>query len=149
MRPVGKLMKTPDFILESRPLAQPSVRFALVSIAAFGVDLALALSLRDALDLSVSSAAALSFVVMAFATYFIHEHWTFRREESRSSVRRMARNIAANLAALAARVAVIAAMEALHDPGMALAAAYIVAGGGASLGVNFLLNRFWVFADRG
>lgn len=142
-------MKTPDFIIESRPLAQTPVRFAVVSVAAFAVDLALALTLRDAFGLAVSQAAALSFVLLAFATYFIHEHWTFRREGSRSSARRMARNVAANMTALTARVAVIAALEALHDPGMALAAAYIVVGGGASLGVNFLLNRFWVFAARG
>jgi putative flippase GtrA len=139
-------MKTPYFILESRSLAQPSVRFALVSVAAFAVDLALALTLRDAFDLAVSAAAAMSFVLMAFVTYLIHEHWTFRREGSRSSARRLARNVAANIAALTVRVALIAAMEALHEPGAALAAAYIVIGGGASLSVNFLLNRFWVFA---
>jgi putative flippase GtrA len=124
-------------------------RYLVVAIGAFLVDLALALSLREGLGLPVWLAAAISFVVVGAAAYFVHEHWTFRRAESRTSAGRFVRNMIALLAAFSTRVGLIAAMEAVHDPEALLAAVYIGAGAVASLSVNFLLNRFWVFQSRG
>ncbi len=136
-------MSTPETTraLDSRPM-----RYLLVSAGAFALDLGLALWLRETTGLPISIAAAASFTLAAFCSYLIHEHWTFQRAASRASAGRLARNIAANLAALGARVALIAAMEAMQDPDVALAAVYVIIGAGASISVNYLLNRFWVFA---
>lgn len=126
-------------------MKQP-VRYLIVAVGAFLLDLLLAMLLREAGGLPVWLAAGVSFIVVGVGAYFVHEHWTFRRAESRTSAGRFARNMAALAAAFAARVSLIAAMEAIHDPEALLAAAYIVVGAGVSLTVNFLLNRFWVFS---
>lgn len=139
-------MTPPEPRIEAKPLNQPA-RYLVASAGALAVDLVIALFLREVFGLAVSVAAAISFVVVGFGAYFVHEHWTFRRAGSRTSPGRLARNIAASLAALATRVALIAIMEAIYDPGVLMAAVYIIIGAGASMTVNFLLNRFWVFAD--
>jgi putative flippase GtrA len=124
-------------------------RYVIVAIVAFVVDLALAMALREGAGLPVWLAAAISFIIVGVASYFVHEHWTFRRAESRTSSRRFVRNMTASAAAFATRVGIIAAMEAVHDPAALLAAGYIGVGAAASLTVNYVLNRFWVFRTGG
>lgn len=125
------------------------MRFFLASLAAFSLDLALALILRETMGLSVAVSAAISFITVAGATYFVHEHWTFRRDGSRNSAGRLTRNLAANGVAFSIRVGLIAIIEAIHQPeSTLLAAAYIATGAAASLTVNYLLNRFWVFSGK-
>ena len=134
-----------DLSRESRPTGRASVRYLVAAVGAFTLDLVLAMILREALGLPVWLAAGISFIVVGVGAYFVHEHWTFKRAESRASAGRFVRNMAALAAAFTARIGVIAAMEAIYDPETLLAAVYIVIGAGVSLTVNFLLNRFWVF----
>ena len=124
-------------------------RYFVAAAGMFLADLVLAMTLREGVGLPVWLAAAISFAAVGAGGYFVHEHWTFRRAGSRASAGRFTRNIAALLAAFSTRVGVIAAMEAVHDPGATLAAAYVGIGAAASLTVNFLLNRFWVFRKKG
>jgi putative flippase GtrA len=134
---------------EAKAETNSAGRYMIVAVVAFLTDLALAMILREGLGLPVWLAAAISFIVVGAAAYFVHEHWTFRHAESRTSASRFARNMAALLAAFLTRVCLIAAMEAVHDPEALLAAVYIGIGAVASLTVNFLLNRFWVFQRKG
>jgi len=127
------------------PAVNQPGRYLIAAFGAFTLDLVLAMILREALGLPVWLAAGISFIVVGVGAYFVHEHWTFRRAESRASAGRFVRNMAALAAAFTARIGVIAAMEAIYDPETLLAAVYIVIGAGVSLTVNFLLNRFWVF----
>lgn len=125
------------------------MRFFLASLAAFTLDLALALVLREAFGLSVTLSAAISFVTVAGATYFVHEYWTFARSESRTSAGRLTRNLISNGVAFTTRISLIAIIETIHQPeSTLLAAAYVAAGAAASLTVNYLLNRFWVFSGK-
>jgi putative flippase GtrA len=134
---------------QTRPETNSPGRYVIVAIVAFVVDLGLAMALREGAGLPVWLAAAISFIIVGVATYFVHEHWTFRRAESRTSSRRFARNMTASMAAFTTRVGIIATMEAVHNPEALLAAVYIGVGAAASLTVNYLLNRFWVFRTGG
>lgn len=125
------------------------MRFLFVSIVAFLVDIVLALALREVFHLSVTLAAAISFIVIGIATYFVHEYFTFRSADSKASGGRLARNLVSSIAAFTTRVTVIAILEGIATPDSTfLAAAYIAAGAGASLAVNYTLNRFWVFSRK-
>ncbi len=124
-------------------------RFTLVSGLAVGTDFLLAFTLRTFTGLPLSVSAAITFVVVGVMVYFIHEHWTFRREGSQTSKRRMAKNLLANCAAWISRVAVIASLERLAEPhGFIMAGLYFGAGAAVSFTINFLANKFWVFGDR-
>lgn len=130
------------------PLNRPATRYLAASIVGFLLDMVFALTLREVLGIPVAAAAAISFVTIGVCLYMVHEYWTFAGSDSRATPGRMGRNFLAQSAALATRITIIAILEAIHDPGTALAAAYILAGAGCSLTVNFLLNRFWVFRGR-
>ncbi len=125
------------------------MRYLIAVVGAFGLDVLLAMMLREAAGLPVWLAAGTSFIIVGAGAYFVHEHWTFKRPESRASAKRFVRNMAALAAAFLARVGVIAGMETIHDPEALLAAVYIIVGAGVSLTVNFTLNRFWVFGAPG
>lgn len=130
-------------------LESPNVRFLVASIGAFAADLTLALLLREVFHLSVTLSAAISFIVVWFSAYFVHEYWTFKRAGSRASAGRLTRNLVANGAALTTRVIVVFALETIHSPdSTVLAAFYVIAGAGCSLTVNYILNRFWVFSRK-
>lgn len=131
------------------PVQRSDGRFLIVSVVALAADLVLALALREELHLSVTIAAAISFVVVWFGAYFVHEYWTFQHAQSGVSAGRLARNLFASGAALACRVAVVFMLETLHAPESAiLAGGYVIAGAGASFTTNYLLNRFWVFRRK-
>ena len=131
-----------------QPLSS-SARFVLVSGLAVGTDFLLAFTLRTFTGLPLSVSAAISFVVIGCSVYFIHEYWTFRREDSQTSSSRLIKNLLVNCAAWISRVAVIAALERLQEPhGLVMAGLYFTAGAGVSFTINFLANKFWVFSER-
>ena len=131
-----------------QPLSS-SARFVLVSGLAVGTDFLLAFTPRTFTGLPLSVSAAISFVVIGCSVYFIHEYWTFRREDSQTSSSRLIKNLLVNCAAWISRVAVIAALESLQEPhGFVMAGLYFTAGAGVSFTINFLANKFWVFSER-
>lgn len=125
------------------------IRYALASIAALGVDFVLTLILYAATPLPLYACAAISFVMVGVAFYFVHEHWTFRAEGSRTSAMRLVRNLFVLGCAFLARVAAIAALEFLHPADGLLPVIYFGIGAGLSFTINYLVNRAWVFSDRG
>ena len=124
------------------------LRFAIASVAALAADFLLTLALHGFSPLPLYVCAAISFVAVGCAFYFVHEHWTFHDEASRNSPTRMAKNLVVLGCAFVARVAIIAALELLREPDSLLASLYILAGAGVSFSVNYLANRIWVFAGR-
>lgn len=126
-----------------------SFRFLLVSGLAVGTDFLLAFTLRTFTGLPLSVSAAITFVIVGCSVYFIHEHWTFRREHSQTSTSRLVKNLLVNCIAWVSRIAVIAALERLQEPhGVVMAFLYFGAGAGVSFTINFVANKFWVFSER-
>lgn len=141
-------MKTPVASAMKSELT-PGVRFTLVSGLALATDFVLAFTLRSVANLPLSVSAAITFVVIGCAVYFIHEHWTFRREGSQTSGSRLAKNLLVNCCAWIGRVGVIASLEMLKEPeGFFISGLYFAAGAGVSFTINFVANRFWVFKQR-
>ncbi len=120
-------------------------RFVLVSAAAFGLDAMIALALRTQAGWPVWLAAAASFLIVAVLAYPLHEYWSFARQGAGRSGRRLARTVAAACASLSARVAVVALLEAAHEPDVALAAVYLLCGALVSLTLNYAISKAWVF----
>ena len=114
-------------------------------MAALIVDMALTLALHAWTPLNLTLSAAVSFVLVGAAFYFVHEFWTFRRAASKASSKRLAQNLGVLCAAFIGRIATIGALEWAHPPGALLAAAYFILGAGVSFTMNYLANRFWVF----
>lgn len=122
-------------------------RFLIASVAALVIDMGLTLALREATGMSLTLSAALSFILVGAAFYFVHEYWTFRREGSRASGRRLAQNLGVLGAAFLGRVGTIGALESWREPELILGAVYFIIGAGVSFAVNYLANRFWVFRE--
>lgn len=130
-------------------LAKPSVRFTLVAGLAVMTDFVLAYTLRTFTDMPLYVCAAITFVIVSSVVYFIHEHWTFRHESSRTSGERLVKNLSVNGAAWFSRVAVIFVLETMREPdNVVLAFFYFGCGACVSFTINFVVNRFWVFRDR-
>lgn len=123
-------------------------RFALASVAALAADFLLTLALHGFSPLPLYVCAAISFVAIGCAFYFVHEYWTFHDAASRTSPTRLAKNLIVLACAFAARVGVIATLELVRQPDSLLAVVYVLAGAGVSFSVNYLANRAWVFARR-
>jgi putative flippase GtrA len=125
------------------------MRFLAVSAVSFLVDIALARGLYDGLHLPFIMAAAIGYLATAVIFYFVHEYWSFARKGSRADAGRLVRNLVANGAAFVIRMGVIAGLQELRDPGEdpVMFILYIGAGAASSVVVNYLLNRFWVFAN--
>lgn len=120
-------------------------RYAIASLVALGTDFGLTMLMRTTTPLSLATCAAISFIVVGTAFYFVHEHWSFRREGSKSSTGRLARNLVVLTCAFSSRVGVIAALETLHEPNFLLGVMYFGFGAGVSFAINYLANRYWVF----
>ena len=123
-------------------LSRPAVRYGLASIAAFGMDLALTMALRLGGQLSLTLSAAIAFIVTGLVFYFVHE---FGHDSSTVSSGRLVRNLTSLGAAFCVRVGIIGALELMRSPGPLLALVYFGLGAAASLTVNFLINKYWVF----
>lgn len=128
--------------------ASSGIRYALASVAALGVDFVLTLSLHTFTPLPLYACAAIAFVTVGIAFYFVHEFWTFRAEDSRASASRLSRNLFVLGCAFLARVSAIATLEFVHPPEGLLAPAYVIVGAGLSFTINYVVNRAWVFSDR-
>ena len=126
-------------------LSRPAVRYGLASIAAFGMDLALTMALRLGGQLSLTLSAAIAFIVTGLVFYFVHEFWTFGHDSSTVSSGRLVRNLTSLGAAFCVRVGIFGALELMRSPGPLLALVYFGLGAAASLTVNFLINKYWVF----
>jgi putative flippase GtrA len=143
---------------KSRPLnaaaeAKTGMRFFIVSVGAFAADFVIAMGLRELFGLSLPVAATIAFVTAWFGSYLGHEYWTFRGADraagTQASAGRLTRNLISNLTALSVRVVILIALEAIHVPeSQILAAAFYLFAAGCSFTVNFLINRFWVFARK-
>ena len=126
--------------------AQTGKRPFIVALGAFAIDFVFPGAAGD-LPSAGGLVAAMSFAAVGVAAYFVHEHWTFQRVESRSSAKRLSQNLISTAIAASVRVGVIAGLEAVHEPtALPFAGAYIAIGAAASLSVNYLINRYWVFA---
>lgn len=130
------------------PKIDPALlRFVAASGAALAADFALTMSLRLFAGLSLTLSAAVGFATVGAAFYFVHEYWTFRREGSAASAKRMIQNLTALGLAFSSRVATIGVLEWLHSPGAVLDVVFFGAGAGVSVSVNYLVNRYWVFKE--
>ena len=122
-------------------------RYFLVALGALGVDYVLTMCLFLLAGLNLSVSAAIAFVLVAIGAYFIHEHWSFQRENSKSSAGRMGRTFLANFLAFWTRVGLIAGLEALLPPDALLGTIYFGLGAAVSFLVNYLAGRLWIFRD--
>lgn len=118
-------------------------RFIAVAIVGLAIDLTIALIAVRLLALPLWLASLAGFTVAAAVNYAIHELWTFRTGARRLSSLRALRYASSLVAILAARVAAVTALAATLGDGQAFFV--LVAGAGASLGINFLVSKHYVF----
>ncbi|MEM9225418.1 MAG: GtrA family protein [Pseudomonadota bacterium] len=131
----------------STAIDQDAIRYAAASVAALLIDLVLTMSLRGLTDLSLTLSAAIAFITVGIAFYFVHEFWTFKRAGSAWSPVRMAKNMAVLACGFTGRVGVIGLLEWFHAPGFWLGFIYFGAGVGVSFTINYLANKHLVFQD--
>ncbi|MEL6857794.1 MAG: GtrA family protein [Pseudomonadota bacterium] len=123
------------------------MRYTAASAAALVLDFALTFTLRGFTSLSLTASAAVSFIIIAVVFYFVHEFWTFRREDKGVSGKRLSQNLLVVGLAFAARIGIIAGLEALHPSGYLFGMIYFCIGVVGSFSINFLVNRYWVFRE--
>lgn len=126
-------------------LQVPAIRYAAASVAAMGLDFAIALTLRATTPLALSVSAAISFITSGAIFYFVHEYWTFKRAGSTASAGRLVRNLMVLGLSFTTRVGVIALLEHIYNPNLILSTVYLVIGAGVSFTINYLANKYWVF----
>lgn len=124
-----------------------ALRYFVVVLAGFIVDLSVAWSSHAMAGLDLMFAAALGFAVAMTASYFAHEFWTFRRPESAVSARRFAKFVGASGATLGARLLLIWLTGPLSELAFGALLRLLIAYGG-SLAVGFIVNRAAVFGPE-
>ena len=105
------------------------------------------MGLRIFTPLSLTSSAAIGFIVIGVLFYFVHEFWTFKREAAAFSGRRLVKNFMVLCCAFAARIGTIATLEWVYPSSIFLGIIYFGIGVAISFSINFLVNRYWVFAE--
>jgi putative flippase GtrA len=118
------------------------LRFFAVTVLGVILDLAIAFALHQWAGVPLWLAAATGFGIAAGANYVTHQTWSFRTGPL--SARRAALYGATALVTLAVRIGTVAALDRLLPGAWPLA--ILVAGAGASFGVNFALSKWVVFA---
>jgi putative flippase GtrA len=131
---------------DRRQIVAQFLRFGVVGTLGFFLDTALVYGLRGAVGLYV--AGLLSYLAVASTNWLLNRVWTFRGHGGGSAHRQWARFMLANLVGFVLNrgtyAALIAGVPLCRDqPVLAVAAGAI-----AGLGVNFVLSRLVVFADR-
>ena len=129
----------------SLTLENSASRYFLASALALGCDMVLTLVLYHNTAMWMWLSAAVSFVVVGFAFYFVHEFWSFRRVSSAFSARRLYLNLAFLALAVLARMIVIGGLELWRTPEFFLSVVYFLAGAIVSFTLNYVANRYWVF----
>ncbi|WP_322996499.1 GtrA family protein [Castellaniella sp.] len=124
----------------SRELA----RYAVVVVGGFALDLSIALLALHGLSFSLPAAAVTGFVCAFAVNYLLHEFWTFRREESAVSARRLGLVLAAALAALAVRAGFLT-LTAPYADSMTLQYGLLVVAASLSFVANYILLRLFTF----
>ncbi|MCA3719355.1 GtrA family protein [Brevundimonas sp.] len=115
-------------------------RYLAVVVVGFGVDLGLALALRELFGLPLPLAAAGGFMSALVLNYVLFETWAFRRDRTTLSFRRMTATAASALIALGVRITAVAILNSMIGaPDAATAAAILVAAAALSLLVNWAL----------
>lgn len=119
-------------------------RYIAVILGGFIIDLSIAWTAHELFGLDLALAAALGFFVAMMLSYFAHEFWTFRRQESAYSPSRQLKFALGAGATLATRLFVIwlsAPLEVLPLGSLVrLLLAFCV-----SFAVGFIINRLIVF----
>ncbi|WP_112061361.1 GtrA family protein [Hyphomonas pacifica] len=136
--PMNKKLKVPS-------ARSSGLRYLVANLCALGVDYLLTLSLFHFADADLSFAAGVSFILVGFLFYFVHEFWTFKSADSRFSRQRLIGNLTVLLVAGAVRVLLIFVLESWKAPIGILATIYFGIGVAGSFVTNFMLNRFFVF----
>ncbi|WP_322994224.1 GtrA family protein [Castellaniella sp.] len=125
-------------------MSRELVRYAVVVVGGFALDFSIALLVLHWLSFSLPAAAVTGFVCAFAVNYLLHEFWTFRREESAVSARRVGLVLAAALAALAVRAGFLT-VTAPYAATMPLQYGLLVAAAGLSFIVNYILLRLFAF----
>ena len=127
-------------------LGNSVTRYAAASVAALCIDFVLTMALFNFTSLSLTMSAGIAFVLVGVCFYFVHEYWSFQRPDSAFSPKRLVRNFGILCAAFVARISVIGLLEAWQTPGLILGVIFFGCGVTVSFAINYLANRYWVFA---
>lgn len=132
-------------------IAADFLRFVLASGLGLVLDIALALALHDLAGLPLWLAATISFFAVALLNYLLFEFWIFARGRARFSLWRFGGVVAASSIAALVRIGAVLALEGsapVAAAGRLADLLTLILAAGLSVSVNFVLNRFGVFASR-
>lgn len=141
-------------LLGERPVAtargrrhSQALRYGIVVVGGYILDFGVSIAALRFFGFGLVAAACIGFGVAVIANYLAHEFWTFRTGSRPGRTGRLAKYIGVALATLAARAVCIHFLEplALSDPSRI---AVLVVAAGASLALNYILTKFFVFVRR-
>lgn len=117
------------------------VRFGLVGVSGYVVNLAVFSVATQLADVHHITAAVIAFVVAVTNNFILNRHWTFRATHDHPGPQ-AARFLTVSVAALGINLAVLAVLvdvlSVSEVPGQAVAVAF-------AMPFNFLGNRLWTF----
>jgi putative flippase GtrA len=121
-------------------------RYVLVSGTGLLLDITIAWCLIELVGWNDYAAVALSLGMALLFTYVCHEHWTFRRPESRLSLQRLTAFALAALLVLGTRYVLLALLASVCPQGGLWTLGRLIAAAGLSAFVNFAVSRSFIFA---
>lgn len=124
-----------------------AMRYLAVVIGGFFIDISISWTTHELLGLDLVLAAAIGFLVAMSLSYFAHEYWTFRGQESGYSTARLIKFAGASGFTLGTRLLLVWLSAPLEPLPFGSLLRLILAFGG-SLVVGFLVNRLLVFGAR-
>jgi putative flippase GtrA len=120
-------------------------KFFLVSLGGVGGDISLAWTLYSVVGIPLSLSVFISLSCAAVLMYFFHEFWTFRRNATQFSFRRLRQFMATSFLVLFVRWVFLWIM---HNPlgfGEQMALLQLTGAAGVSFLVNYAVSRVVIF----
>lgn len=120
-----------------------AVRFCVVGVSGYAVNLAVFAALFDLAGVHHLAAAVAAFAVAVTNNFLLNKYWTFRHHDVPASLQ-AARYLLVSLAALGLNLVILQALVVAQMPEIPAQALAVL----AVTPVNFLLNRRWTFGAR-
>jgi putative flippase GtrA len=119
------------------------IRFSIVVLIGFVVDLSIAWGVLRLLKIPIWLAALIGFLVAAIVNYKLHEIWTFRSAARRLSRTRPLRYIIGLIITLTSRCGSVLALSINNEKAHPMTV--LVISSGISFCIQYLVSRYFVF----
>lgn len=123
---------------------EQTIRYLVVMVAGYGIDLGLAVVAANGLGLPLVIAAMFGYIWAFFATYYLHAVWTFRTTPPIWSLEKLGSYGVAGAVTLGTRTLILAPFMWIETNAIQSTLVLILAAGVSAV-INYIVIKLYVF----